>query len=926
MNNRDRALLDSIRAETGVVNPILETGQSVPAAHILLCRTLAMYASARLSRFLARLRLINRNLKSACREIIALSSRIESCIVASAPVDAVAVECREASTSLDSTEKDPLSVLISVDAYAEDYREVLPPLDSTEKDPLVGIVQYCSYCSSVLHNSICKSQFTDPRDAQTTLKRQEPVYEFIREILSGKVPFVIAGPESLGTFRTFVEDYDGFMEKVHENNMILAQQRARSLMSTLNPVEGRDLDRQQLASVAMDVSSRLVVAGAGTGKTTTIVGLVKYLLSTGTDPSDILLLSYTKASVSELGERITKETGQEVDCKTFHRLGMDILRQSMEHPPAVSRILVEEFIGQSINTLLELPDYRRAMNVYLWNFNGLSGNADSIREIFEKQDVHHTLKGEEVKSKGEKAIADYLFLNGFRYVYEDRYKYDTEDGIHANYCPDFHIADTDVYIEYFGVDRNGNVNPAMLEEDPEAGRKYAEGMQWKRALHTEKGTVMIETFAYEYAEGILEKVLGERLEAAGVVPSDDVSNLFSDLSEREDPRVQAAISDMMSSLVILKETGKPFEDAYPSSDDADKAQKLKFLKDVLKPVYDMYQAELSKHNEVDFSDMLNLATKQVASGEYRHRYSFVIVDEYQDISACRYRLLKAMRDSRDFGLFCVGDDWQSIYRFNGSEIDYILDFERYWGPSEICRIERTYRFSGEILERSSYFVCLNPRQIRKDLVGSGEGGRVILLNGYAGTDCVSRIEHMLRALPEGVHVLFLGRYRHDVSRLSEICTWSAPPGSQVYTVRYPGRPDLDMVFRTIHGSKGLQSDYVFILNNCEGPYSFPSRRPEPIILSMLMARPDNDLEEERRLMYVALTRAKKAVFVVSTKGSESVFVKELFPDLDDFESKPCPVCGGRMIFIEGKFGEDFLGCENYYATGCRYRRRMPKFD
>ena len=162
-----------------------------------------------------------------------------------------------------------------------------------------------------------------------------------------------------------------------------------------------------------------------------------------------------------------------------------------------------------------------------------------------------------------------------------------------------------------------------------------------------------------------------------------------------------------TAILLIKGFGKPWEDVYPKSDSFRDRKPLKRMEAVLRPIYDAYQKKLEENGEIDFEDMLNMAAKCVCEKKFIHPYKYVIVDEYQDLSGSRYNLLKSLRRSKDYHLFCVGDDWQSIYRFNGCDVSYILDFEKYWGPSAICKIEKTYRFSGELLKKSSEFVCRN---------------------------------------------------------------------------------------------------------------------------------------------------------------------------------------------------------------------------
>lgn len=284
---------------------------------------------------------------------------------------------------------------------------------------------------------------------------------------------------------------------------------------------------------------------------------------------------------------------------------------------------------------------------------------------------------------------------------------------------------------------------------------------------------------------------------------------------------------------------------------------------------------LSEGKALDFEDMLNRASDLVDAGRFIHSYDYILVDEYQDLSASRYKILRSLRGSRDYRLFCVGDDWQSIYRFNGSDIDYILDFERFWGPSKTFVIERTYRFSGRLLEASGRFVQANERQLKKTLRGPEDMETSLgVVNVRTKGDECRAIRSRLETLDSGSSVLLLGRYGFDLNLLGDARVTDMHDGT--LKVDLGTRPDLDVRFRTVHGSKGLQADYVFILNCREKSPGFPNDMTESPVIDVLLGKDDFPFAEERRLFYVALTRARKGAFLVVTSNDVSPFVNELF--------------------------------------------------
>ena len=288
-----------------------------------------------------------------------------------------------------------------------------------------------------------------------------------------------------------------------------------------------------------------------------------------------------------------------------------------------------------------------------------------------------------------------------------------------------------------------------------------------------------------------------------------------------------------------------------------------------------------------------------------------------------------MRAQADYRLFCVGDDWQSIYRFNGSDIGFILNFEKYWGAAEQSKIETTYRFPQSLIAVSSRFIMRNSGQRRKKLRSAIEdtGFSMEQIAGYTEQYAVSFLAERLYSLEKNSSVLLLGRYRFDVKILDKNSGFSYQYDkvSGHVAVTYRKRPDLHISFMTAHSAKGLQADYVFILNNKRIGMGFPSQIADAPILELLLDNCDEyPFAEERRLFYVAITRAKKKVWLVTVKDNKSAFVQEIEEEYGDAmkrEQYTCPLCGGRLIRRQGQYG-DFFGCSNFKTSGCRYTRKI----
>ena len=334
---------------------------------------------------------------------------------------------------------------------------------------------------------------------------------------------------------------------------------------------------------------------------------------------------------------------------------------------------------------------------------------------------------------------------------------------------------------------------------------------------------------------------------------------------------------------------------------------------------------------VDFTDMLNRAEELTVSGQFVHKFRYVIVDEYQDISSAQYRLLEAMRKQSDYKLFCVGDDWQSIYRFAGSDIGYILHFSQYWGDSELSRIETTYRFSQRLIDISGDFIMENPNQIKKYIRSGKDSEKLVIgrIDGYTENASIRFMIEKIESLPKDSSVFFIGRYQFDVDLLrnSDLLTLKYDNEKQIIRVYLKGRNDLKMAYYTAHRSKGLQADYVFIINNRATHMGFPSKVQNPPLVELLLEQADQYPDaEERRLFYVALTRARKKVYLLTSGKNVSSFAGELIDRYSEEikqEAWSCPWCGGQLKKINGPYGE-FYGCTNYQSLGCKYRRTIAK--
>ncbi len=726
-------------------------------------------------------------------------------------------------------------------------------------------------------------------------------------------------------------------QQISLHNDRVADAKIQDAYTLIGDVEGQRLDKQQMTCIVKEAHNHLVIAGAGTGKTTTVVGKIKFLLKSGKyKPADILVLSFTNASASEMSQRINRETACNIDASTFHKLGLNIITKANGITPKITQLNLRKFIKEQLLLNMQSDTYLNMLSLYLL-YNRVVPKSEfefktqAEYEEYLRLNPPTTISNETVKSYGEMDIANFLTQNRIQYIYEHPYKIDTRTIEYNQYKPDFYLPEYDIYIEYFGIDKNGEV-PAYFKgaNGMSASKKYQASMKWKRKIHTANNTTLIECYAYEKFDGSLLGSLKEKLVAKGVKLSPkSTKELWQQVSGGSDSVLDGIIELFETVINLIKSNGYSISTMRQLNIGNSNAQSNNIILSLLDPIFNSYCDYLRKHKEIDFNDMINMATQYVEQKKYISPYKYVIVDEYQDISKARFSLLNSMRKSNDFKLFCVGDDWQSIYRFAGSDIGYILNFEQCWGSTAISKIETTYRFTQQLIEFSSNFIMRNPIQIKKFIKGKTDTAEFALgeISGYTDKSSIEFMAKKLNDLPRDSSVFFIGRYSFDVKLLSDSelfkCQYNNVSG--FVEVKYWNRADLKMNFITAHKSKGLQADYVFIINNKKSRMGFPSKIQDATILSLLLDNCDQyPYAEERRLFYVALTRAKKKVFLVTVKNQESEFaieLKERYVDKLKQEQWTCPLCGGKLLKRTGPYGT-FIGCSNYKHTGCTYKRKI----
>ena len=759
-------------------------------------------------------------------------------------------------------------------------------------------------------------------------------------------------------FEKFYNKPETFETDTKQANERYINQELKDNSDLFDDLDGKSLDSQQREAIVVDENAVKVIAGAGSGKTFTIQGKVKYLTEKrDVDPSEILAISFSNASVDDLKERIAEP----IDIKTFHKVGKDILTQynqySRPDTSALKRIIKRyltkkalknediskkliEFFSFYINVPPSEDDIKYEGDLLDWQ-EGV--DFSTLKRRF-KNKQRETLNNEIVRSYEELYIANFLFIYGIKYTYEKIYSYPnknferefnkfkeflfsfneeipdelkndiTKDLLNLtdifeeyeikDYLPDFYLDDYNIYIEHFGLNRNCE-NHLIGGKSSE---EYVKEMEWKRKVHKKYGTTLIETFSYYQSENRLLTRLAEKLQAQGVE--------FNEIEYREVYRIlleNKTIKEWEDFIVLLKtfielfkgnnydETKfKEFYDYVGGLKDSfSKDRTIAFLK-IVEEIYNDYEAYLLKIKKIDFNDMINKASYCIVKNGLDLPYKYIIVDEYQDTSFTRYNLLRNICDSIGAKIMVVGDDWQSIYSFSGCDVNIFTKFDNFFDVCETRYIEKTYRNSQQLIDASSNFVMKNPDQTRKELKSSKSLKYPIkLVNFDNDFDEILKFELIIKNIInqstfKNKKILILGRNNKDIFNLLKNFNVENEYGKRKFEILgdedklrrnkfvkivYRESPDVNIEYRTVHQSKGLECDNVILINLKNWRAGFPNKMVDDPVLNFVKRNGDSfSYAEERRLFYVALTRTKNNVYLLAPYFKSSVFVQELKTD------------------------------------------------
>lgn len=734
------------------------------------------------------------------------------------------------------------------------------------------------------------------------------------------------------------------------------------------------LDEEQRRAVLTDEDYCLIIAGAGAGKTTTVAAKVKYLIDKkGINPNQILVISFTNKAVNELRERINNNLRIDCPIATFHSVGNTILREKSDEPLNIKE---NSFLYNTINDYLtkELldPNMIESLMLFFGSYFESPYLGDDLKSFFNtilstdtstlKSDVQDfqkniinirekkkiTINNEYVRSYQEVRIANFLYMNGIDYDYETIYPYNINLA-KKPYTPDFCITQDDklVYLEHFGLSEDGTHKFYSSEQIT----KYKKSINDKIAIHEKHGTKLIYTYS-QYNDGVdMIDHLRELLIKEGIkLKPRSNEEIYAKLAISEENKYISKLVVLLCRFINNFKTNGLTEDDFLAFLRRNQNVRTKLFLEIARKCYLQYQKRLKEENAVDFQDMINVSARLLK--DYNNLggildYKYIIVDEYQDISKQRFDLTESLSKVTNAKIIAVGDDWQSIYAFSGSNINLFTKFCEKMGYGKELKIVKTYRNSQEVIDIAGDFVQKNKSQIKKKLLSDKHITDPVIIFSYDDQPMKNRNElnheksGPLNMLAQAIQsalkhiidndggnqdkkVLVIGRYGFEGERLESSDLFEyIKYGNKIVCKKYP---KLKIQFMTAHGSKGLGYDDVIIINTANEKYGFPCKIDDDPVLK-LVTYEDSTIPyaEERRLFYVAMTRTKNRVYMVTPQNKPSEFVLELIKnyknvvltgDLKQSKTqlknyKTCPVCGYPLMYrMNSTYGLNLYICTN----------------
>jgi DNA helicase-4 len=685
------------------------------------------------------------------------------------------------------------------------------------------------------------------------------------------------------------------------------------------------LDDCQQTAIITDDKHNLIVAGAGSGKTEVLITRIAYLVKRKSDcvePGKILALAFQNKAAKEIKERLKRRYGLDVEIRTFHSLGKKITEDASKmnniSAPKLKEECSEDWKYQNyIQTIFEkeLSNDNSLQNDII-TFMKHYGEDEIIKNVadFETKEAFYkyqrnltytALDGTKVKSEAEREILNFFLMhklngNKIKIVYEkpaDWMKYNNEQNEVVIPKPDFYFPDFDVYLEHWAIGENGKVPEWFSGGNPT--RKYIETMNLKKEKYKLHQKSLVETSHADYKGKDFHIVLSGRFlhalkEKYGTTEHKLTPLTYVELVESVWESAQF-VKHMPLNVANFIRTAKTYR-LYP--DDIKRRleterwspKQISFAR-IANRIFTAYQKELEEGGYNDFSDMINVAVDNLKANPelYQHKYDHILIDEYQDISTQRYEMIKELMNKNEkCKLFCVGDDWQSIMGFAGSNLDFFINFEKYFPHPARTDLTKNYRSTKSIVDVGACIIKNNgDGQIKKETVSNSEETTPIFVytsrhqKGFKTPYYEQTAKHCIDTIKE-----YHTKMNYPYDDFMILLRIAKNPKLRNYITEYAKSQEVPISdqadlpncvhIMSVHKSKGLQARVVMILNLNKDLYGFPCELEDSEIFMPAIKNNDGLREqEERRLFYVAVTRAKEEVIMYTQMCSESEFITEI---------------------------------------------------
>lgn len=699
----------------------------------------------------------------------------------------------------------------------------------------------------------------------------------------------------------------------------------------------KSINTEKANALANPSPNLLLSARAGSGKTMVLACKASMLIECEQiHPDHILVMAFNRSAAIEIRNRIRRDFKQPSfdNARTFHSLAHQIVRPTEEllydeQEDIVTRKMTL-FVQQLLKEQIRNPVFIEKIYSF---FRKEMREIERAGFFLDEEDYYDfrrnllqvTLNGERVKSMGEKIIADFLFEHDVSYVYEKVWLWGSQI-----YRPDFSIYEQqkDYIIEFWGIDETDPAKQAPPDWSQTWEEYYVE-MQAKRAFWKEKSVILIETSIRDLRNGreAFEAILKSKLTRAGIKkPKLSSTELLHKIRAKDHTIMR--LSELFTQFIQrakkqafkTHDVQKQIQNYQPKDD-----REAVFL-DLACRVYMEYEQTLNRQNKIDFDDLMIRAINKVHEtrgeckiflGNQKSRsirmndLRWILIDEYQDFSELFYRMINAIRKYNPrVQLFCVGDDWQAINGFAGSDLQFFNRFTEWTKDAQVAYLLTNFRSQAAIVRTGNALMqgCGKPGEhlpqnnggdvhieymddvwieLRNNesafsqkldderfLITEAVNGNGKKYNRIIASKYLKRCYQII-TLPEnqGKSIAILSRTNWiDGVRLNDFKNRLIDSFTPT-ELEAIGDPKSKIDVHTVHKYKGLEADLVIILGACNG--AFPLLHPDNALFEIFGKTLHDAFEEERRLFYVALTRAKSSLYILTEKGRESVFLKRL---------------------------------------------------